>query len=212
MDDLLFNKGELAHALELQGEKMRHAVEAEPEESLKQAEVEEWAAALAHHFAVDCPELKTDEVWREPVVDTSVDISWDSGRDIRDYGRARSFPGYRVVVHMPFEGDGNIFHLRTNTFTFNPPRARVTGSDLLKTIEYARDTKPNIDGLVNEFASTVGQWLGWARAQCDSFNATLEQEARKAIERRRARIEARDAHLAESSPPSCAVIAGITCG
>lgn len=65
MDDLLFNSGELRLALEAQAKKMRDAVEAEPEESLKQADVDEWAAALAHHFAVACPDLRADDVWRE---------------------------------------------------------------------------------------------------------------------------------------------------
>jgi hypothetical protein len=41
MDDLLFNNGELARALEIQGDKMRDAVEAEPEESLKQPDTDE---------------------------------------------------------------------------------------------------------------------------------------------------------------------------
>ena len=62
MDDLLFQEGELSYALQLQGEKMREAVEAESEKSLKQADADEWAAALAHHFALDCPKLKTGEV------------------------------------------------------------------------------------------------------------------------------------------------------
>jgi LPS sulfotransferase NodH len=66
VDDLLFNSGDLRLALEAQVEKLRAAVEAEPEDSLKQADADEWAAALAHHFAVACPELQTDDVWREP--------------------------------------------------------------------------------------------------------------------------------------------------
>jgi hypothetical protein len=193
VDDLLFNQGELARALEMQTKKMHEAVEAEPEERLLQAEADEWAAALAHHFAVDCPELKLDEAWMEPVKDTTIDI--------RDYGRSLSLPAYRVVVHVPFEGDGNVFHLRTNTFTFNPPRGRVAGSDLIKTIEYSRDAKPDIDKVVNDFTNSVSQWLGWAKAQCDGFNDTLAQEARRTIEARRQRIEERDAHLAQSSIP-----------
>jgi hypothetical protein len=56
VDDLLFYRGgELRHALEAQGLKMRDAVASEPKESLKQADVDEWARALAHHFSVACP-------------------------------------------------------------------------------------------------------------------------------------------------------------
>lgn len=75
MDELLFNNGDLRLALEAQAKKMRDAVEAEPEESLRQADVDQWAAALGHHFAVACPELQTGDVWREPVKDVKVDVS-----------------------------------------------------------------------------------------------------------------------------------------
>jgi hypothetical protein len=202
VDDLLFNKGDLRQALEAQAMKMREAVDAEPEESLKQADADEWAAALAHHFAVACPELKTTELWREPVTDVKVDVSSDRGRYFSNYASdlARNYPGYRVVVHVPFEGDAGVFSLRPSSFTFNPPRGRVK-DDLLLTIEYARDTQPDIDGLVNGFVGTVAQWLGFAHADIDSFNRRLEQEAGAAIEGRRQRIAQRDAHLAQSTIP-----------
>lgn len=94
-----------------------------------------------------------------------------------------------------------MFSLRPSSFTFNPPRGRVKDGDLVLTIEYARDSQPNIDSEVNNFIGTVSQWLGFARGDIDSFNRTLEQEARQAIQTRRQRIEERDAHLAQSSIP-----------
>jgi hypothetical protein len=84
VDELLFNCGELRLAVEAQAGKMRDAVEAEPEERVKQADVDAWAAALAHHFAVACPELQTKDVWREPVKDVKVDVSWDRSRYFSD--------------------------------------------------------------------------------------------------------------------------------
>jgi hypothetical protein len=95
MDDLLFYcGGELTHALEVQGKKMREAVVAEPEESLKQADVDAWSSALAHHFAVACPELKLDAVWMEPPKDVKIDVARDPGRYFSDYASelARNFP------------------------------------------------------------------------------------------------------------------------
>ncbi len=205
VDDLLFNGGNLGAALEAQAARMREAVDAEPEESLKQADVEEWAAALAHHFAIACPQLKVDQVSREPVQEVKIDVSGDPGRDFRaGSDLAYNYPGYRVVVHIPFEGDAGVFSLRPNQFNFNPPRGRVQGGDLLKTIEYAQDAKPEIDSQVNEFINSASMWLGWARGQIESFSQNIEQQARQAIEGRRQRIEQRDAHLAESSirPPA----------
>lgn len=202
-DELLFQDGDLGASLELQTQKMREAVEAEPEEHLKQADVDEWAAALAHHFAVAAPELKPSDVYMEPVEETTVDVSWDRSRYFSDYASdlARNFPGYRITVHVPFDGDVGVFKLRTNPFNWNPPRATVGQGELLLMIEYARDQKPDIDAKVNGFVNDVSTWLAWARAQIESFNATLEAEAKRMILARQQRVADRDAHIATSSIP-----------
>jgi hypothetical protein len=203
VEDTLFSRLDLRAVLEAQAVKMRKAVEAEPEPSLKQADADQWAAALAHHYAVAAPELLADEMWREPVQDTTVDVSWDRSRylgDPYDSG-ATAFPGYRLVVHVPFKGDEAVFQMRPSSFNWNPPRGRVEASDLLYILEYARDTQPDIDAQVNEFLNSVNQWLGFARGDIESFNNRLEQEARQAIEARRQRIAQRDEHLAQSAIP-----------
>jgi hypothetical protein len=203
VDELMFNSGDLRLALEGQTKKMIEAVEAEPEESLKQADADEWASALAHHFAVACPELQSDDVWMEEVKDVKVDVSHDQMRHFSDpySDLAQNFPGYRVVVHVPFKGEEDVFKLRPGQFTSNPPLGRVKDSDLVLTIDYPRDNQPDIDGQVNGFIGTVSKWLGFAGGDIDSFNAHLEQQAHQAIADRRQRIEQRDAHLAQSKIP-----------
>jgi hypothetical protein len=140
VDELLFSREELRLALDEELTHLQAAVEAEPEEILQQADEEEWAAALSEHFAVACPILNADETWMEPVQETTMDVSWDRGRFFSDYNSslARNFPAYKVVVHIPFEGDSEVFHLRPSSFTLNPPRARVTKDDLLLAIVYPR--------------------------------------------------------------------------
>ncbi|MHB8059647.1 MAG: hypothetical protein ACYDHO_02285 [Gaiellaceae bacterium] len=202
MSNLLFRKGSLGSALEAQTQRMREAVESEPEESLKQADAGEWAAALYDHFAVRCPSLKTSEITRDPPQDIEIDVSSDPSRYFSAYSDyARRYPGYRITIHIPFDGDENVFYLKPSTFTTTYPRGHIKGSDLLLTLEYAQDTKPNIDGEVQSFVGRVNQYLDWARTEIDSFNSSLEQRAMQAIEARRRRIEERDAHLATSGIP-----------
>lgn len=52
---------------------------------LLQADVDEWAAALARHFLVACPQLKIDAAWREPTKDVKLDVSRDQSRYFSDY-------------------------------------------------------------------------------------------------------------------------------
>jgi hypothetical protein len=203
MDDLLFQGGDLRSALEAQVQKMRDAVDAEPEESLKQANAQEWAEALSHHFAVAPPVLRADDVWMEPVKEITVDVSWDRRRAFSDeYSElARAFPGYRVVVHVPFEGDAGVFTLQPSQFTLNPPRGRVSAHDVLLTIEYPRDSQPGIDAAAQNFIDTVGRWLAFARTDIESFNSGLVQRALQDISGRRQRVQQRDAHVAQSKIP-----------
>ena len=203
VDQFMFNQGELRQALEAQAKKLADAVDAESEESLKQADPGEWAASLVHHFAVVCPELNTDAVWMEPAENIGVDVSRDPMRAILDpYSDAvRKYPGYRVVVHTPFEGEADVFKLRPSSFSINPPRGRTKSDELLLTIEYPHDAPPDIDATVNGFIASVSQSLDNARADIDNFNRNLEQQARQAIELRRQRLAQRDAHIAQSKIP-----------
>jgi len=182
---------------------MREAVEAEPEENLKQADPEEWAAALAHHFAVACPELKTDDVWMEEPRRVTIDVSGDPSRYFSDpySDLARNYPGERIVVHVPFEGDAGVFQLKPSSFTTVWPRGQLESDELLLTIDYPQDQPPNVDGPTQEFIRRVSQYLEWSSQQIESFNRTLVQEARRTIDARRQRVEQRNAQLAKSSIP-----------
>jgi hypothetical protein len=201
--DFLFSSADLRSALGGQAAKMHQAVEAEPEENLKQADPDEWARALAHHFAVACPELKRDEIWMEPVEDIGVDVSHEQMRAIFDpYSDAvRNYPGHRVVVHIPFEGEADVFKFTPSTRTYSSPLAELRGDELIKRIEYPHDRPANIDAEVDELLRQVDAWLAWAESDIDSFNASLVTEATRGIGVRRQRIEQRDAHLAQSSIP-----------
>jgi hypothetical protein len=204
VDDLLFHDGDLGRSLEAQAEKMRQAVASESEENVKQADVDEWAEALAHHFAVSCPELKQDEVWREPAQDVEVDVSHDQRRFFGgDYipDIAYEFPGYRVVVHLPFEGDAGVFKLCPSTRTTIWPRGRIGKDELLFTIDWPHDDQPDIDTKAQEAIGGVARYLEWARRQIESFNSVLPHQAQQAIFARRQRLEQRDANLAKSSIP-----------
>jgi hypothetical protein len=201
MPDHLFSNGDLRAALEQQGAKLRAAVEAVPEEHLRQADVDEWAEALAEEFRVDVPELQVDQMYREEAQEIKVDVGGDPGRYFSPYMTDTRIRGYRIVVKIPFTGDKGVFDLRPSSFTFNPPVGRVAGDELVYTLEYPADSPPDIDARVNGFAGPVQQWLGWAHGDIESFNRTLVQQAQGAIAARRTRIEQRDAHLARSKIP-----------
>jgi hypothetical protein len=203
VDEQMFSQGDLRSALEAQAKKMTAAIDAEPEENLRQADANAWAASLVDHFRVPCPELKTENLWMEPPIEIGVDVSRDFNRMITDpYSTAvRNYRGYRVLVHVPFEGEADVFKLRASTFSMSPPRGHVRPDELTLEIEYPHDDPPDIDATVNRFIKSVSDLLANACADIGVFNRGLEPHALQAIEGRRQRIEQRDTHLAQSKIP-----------
>jgi hypothetical protein len=200
-DDYLFRRGRLSSALEQQLVKMRKAINAEPEESLPHVDIPEWAAALAHHFAVDCPELQTDDVWMEEPKQTDVDVSSHHARYFSDPDSPRTLAGERITIHIPFEGDKGVFSLGPSSFTTVWPQGEVRDDEILISVEYLCGQEPPVQGALNQFIDLTSKYLGWCQEEIDAFNARLEQDAVGAIESRRALVTQRNEQLAQTGIP-----------
>jgi RNAse (barnase) inhibitor barstar len=116
VDELLFNSGELRLALEAQATKMRDAVEAEPEGPTPMSGRRR-LPITSPSPARSCRRMTCGGSRK----DVKVDVSWNRSRYFSGpySDLARNFPGYRVVFHVPFEGDAGVFSLRPSSFTFN---------------------------------------------------------------------------------------------
>ncbi|MDQ3881126.1 MAG: hypothetical protein M3295_08650 [Chloroflexota bacterium] len=71
----------------------------------------------------------------EPPTPVNLDVSRDPGRYFSDYASdlARNYPGERIIVHVPFDGEGDVFKVKTSMWTTTFPCGRVRGNDLLLT-------------------------------------------------------------------------------
>ena len=126
------------------GRQLNAEVEAAPADHVLKVDEEDWAAALAQRWAVESPVLRVDDMWQEEPSEVKVDVRHDQSRAISDGSQPVWWPGFRVVVHIPFDGDPGMFQFRPNQFTYNPPRAEVEATDLIDVIEYPHETPANI--------------------------------------------------------------------
>jgi hypothetical protein len=115
----LFNGGMIRDTFDARMRTMLAAIEAEAEDAVQQVDVDEWARALAHHYAMECPRL-TGAVSRSKPRETTIDVRGDH---MRDFGfnpeRALHYAAFAVDVHWQFVGDPNIFQL-------NPQRMHMS--------------------------------------------------------------------------------------
>jgi hypothetical protein len=200
-DDLLFYRGGELRAYIAQREvELLAEIEATPEEHVLQADAVAWAEALVARSAIATPQL--GDVWMEEIQEIQVDVSHEHfNRAISDPSTPTYIPGYRIVLHLPFEGDPLVFELKASTYSLNPPRGSVGVNAITRMIEYPHDSPRDIDGEARALKAEVERHLDFSAGDLAQQRAELQRQAEQAITSRRQRIEAHRARIAQSSVP-----------
>jgi hypothetical protein len=171
-----------------------------PEDHLLQADEDAWVAALVDRYSIEAPQLQTDQWWQDPPAEIRYDVSGHPGRDIRGSGPFY-VNGIRVVVHVPFTGEKDLFKFTPSTRNWNPPSADVRSGEVLIVIEYPADSPIDVKSAAQETINKINTYLGWARNDAMQFNAGLTQRARGAIQARRQRVREAYARAQETGIP-----------
>ncbi|HEX5375857.1 MAG TPA: hypothetical protein VFW48_06840 [Solirubrobacterales bacterium] len=194
---LLFYDGELRPSLEAHRRKMLAEIDGASEEYLLNTDIDEWVDYLVGEYSVESPTLMADEMEVEDQGEISVDVSHEyMRRAISNPHEPAYVRGRRVLLSIPYTGDGMLFKLQASTRTMNPPRAFVRQGEIQLPIEYPTDTaRPNIKAIADKLVSSITQHLEWAARDCAGHNRGLADEARRAITQRRERVLADHSHL-----------------
>jgi hypothetical protein len=194
----LFTRGSLQETLVNASGRVEEEVDQAPEDHVLHADIDEWVAAILERREMRVPTL--GDAWMDAPEDVSVDVSRDFNRRIRDPRDAR-VAGYRVVVHIPFEGKGAIFLLRPSTFMNIAPIAHVGNSEILHTITYPHDRQVNIKASTEHLIEEISEYLAFAQKDIVQYNTSISRKARTAIQNRRERIKQHHQHLAATGLP-----------
>jgi hypothetical protein len=120
--------------------------------------------------------------------EAQIDVSRDPMRHIRDRSHPFYIPGVRFTLHVPYTGDGNLFHLRPNTCSLNPPYAKVEDSELLLAYSAPQADPAQVKASFDGGLAEVKRHLGWQRSQCEEYNSRLKDNLTQQIARRRQRL------------------------
>lgn len=201
LPDLLFYENELSSALEATARRMDAEIDSAPEDHVLHADDDAWIAALAERHSVAVPVLRPDDVWMDPPEEVKVDVGHDHMRRALDPGGSFFIAGTRNTVHLPFDGDAGVFRFTPSTRNYNPPRADVRGSELVRSWEYPHDSPIDIRAQLDELVASIQSYLTWAASDVAVFNSSLESRARGRISARRDRIRASYDRAASSGIP-----------
>lgn len=183
----LFSKHDLGASLQLK----RQYLQSELESLDQNRFLNTSPADLANYFAqkYGCTAITLlREQWSADVEEAQVDVRYDPRRWIQDKSRPFYMPGERTTIRIPFTGEPDLFHSRSNTWSSNPPRAIIEGNELILVFESPADSPIEVRPLVDEELARIEECLKWQADMISGHNHHVLTYANDLIQQRRQRI------------------------
>ena len=131
-----------------------------------------------------------------------IDVSRDPNRIfLEDRTGPYYIPGQRIRVEVPFDGDGELFYCRANTFSSSAPRGSIENGALVLSWETPHDATRDLRPEIDQALQSIEQYLNWVRTDVDQFNRSLGGDASAAVEARRKRLLDNQGRLANLGIP-----------
>ena len=143
---------------------------------------------LVEKYTLDPPRLLRDQIHIDSEGETKIDISGRFQYDVWDRDSPHFIPGSYVTVAIPFEGDGDLFGYKASTFNLNPPRGRVSGSNVLISFQDVKLDAQRLREEINSTVMRVEEQLKWIENDCGGWNTRITSVAEDCIRYRKNRL------------------------
>ena len=185
--ELLFAKSDLSEVLRKQERKAMEAVEFFDANRLLNTSVDDLWNYFLSEFQVEQIILFPEQISVEQV-EAKIDVSRDRSRFFHDSSEPFYLIGTQVTFFVPYVGDKNLFYFRASTFSFNPPRAYVTDTELQFVFDSLDHNAESVKAEFGHEIESFKQHLEWTNRDVAQFNTELSQKIRQKIESRRQKI------------------------
>lgn len=185
--ELLFNKADWFSVEKDQQTRLRDDIASYDGNRLLNTSVNDLAEYFSEKYSIDVPELDEAAIAAEQN-EAQIDVSHDSRRWIDDRSRLHYISGTRVTITVPFSGESNAFQIQPSTFNLNPPRASISGSNLLLAFEGTSLDGVEVKAQIDRALSDIKGWLQNLATNVTPFNASLHHLAKQQIDQRRSKL------------------------
>ena len=147
-------------------------------------------------YEIIAPRLIEDNI----VVDSSevnIDVSHDRSRYIRDKSKPFYLKGTEIEITLPFDGDGEMFHISPNIFSTNLPIGTIQNQEIIFSISGLDLTSESVQTAVSNTISNIKEKLTRLQSLASQWNPTIRVQSKQQIELRKKKILS-DRNLIES--------------
>ena len=186
--DLLFDGNRLGDLIDQCETEIKRDVEHWDRNRVLSSSESDLITYLVDKYSLDPPQLLRDQIHIENEGEAKINVSGRFEYGIWDSSDPHYVPGSFVTVAIPFEGDGNLFEFQASTYTFNPPRGRISDSNVLISFQgvklNAERTRKEIDDTVEQ----IEKHLEWIRNDCSQWNGRIASVAEQCVRHRKNRL------------------------
>lgn len=190
--EYLFTKQDLYHLLENHKQAIRNEIENLDQDYLLKANEDELKQYLLDKFNIDVPRIIRESIY----VDEPSEVAINVGGDPRyDYGtplyrdRHPTIKGTRIVIHVPFEGEAELFKWQPSSFSLNPPRAQIGHQELLLVYEISSSETINLQQRYQKEVDQIEKYLQTARSNVENCLREVPGIISSVISSRKARLQ-----------------------
>lgn len=185
-DDLLFYGRNLREFLEGHANRMLQIIAEYDDNKLLNTNTEDIVSYFVAEGHIEPITLRDSEIVADHK-ETHVDVSHRFDYVTRDNGPTLA-PGAEVTLHVPFDGEVDLFRCQASTGTFNPPRGRVSAGILVLTFVGPQGDVANAKRELDSQLTSVRQYVTWTNEEVRQHNDRLPAIARKDVELRKQRL------------------------
>jgi hypothetical protein len=181
--ELLFfrrDQVDLDAVLRHQGDAAVQLVDQLPESAFIKHTDDELVAQVAAKARIAPLALALDAA-KADVEETTVDVDSVFGERLR-------VKGLRATKTIPFTGDADLWHLRTNPYDFNPPHGEVQGKNIVVGVEVPEQQSDQAVIHIDDTIRKINEWLQRQDIQLKAFNGSLPTRILPLVQQRRARL------------------------
>lgn len=191
----LFSQGDWLSLNQALPDKMRQEIAGLSSQRILSSSLDDLCDYFVEQYSMEVPELHKDRIVADQQ-EKDIDVSHDWNRHWSTPG-PHYIKGTEISVSIPFSGNADLFRVRPNTFSLNPPCGEVHGQALVIKISGTNLDGKAVRGHIDSAVAQIEGCLSTLRSNVDPYNKGIRASAQQQIEARRTKLLA-DQNLVSS--------------
>ena len=188
---LFFKNGDLSKFLKNKKIELKNELESYNSNYILNVSEEDFCKYLVLKYSLNPPKIYEDEKYIYSSEEVEIDISKDPKRIISDRNKPFYIKGLQIIIAVPFEGDGELFHYIPSKFTYNPPRGVIVGNEIhliYETDKNDKSAKEKLERQIQQELNEIKNYLVWIEQDVKVFNESLYQLVKKLFSQRKKKL------------------------